>query len=47
MAFCHHHPYAMHGAQMNHAIDLASNDWVLCMDSDEILDEKRSTLFWR
>ena len=34
----HHHPYAMHGVQMNHAIDLASNDWVLCMDSDEILD---------
>lgn len=34
----HHHPYAMHGAQMNHAIDLAVNDWVLCMDSDEILD---------
>lgn len=34
----HYHPYAMHGAQMNHAIDLATNDWVLCMDSDEILD---------
>ncbi|MRS91836.1 glycosyltransferase [Enterobacteriaceae bacterium RIT714] len=34
----HHHPYTMHGAQMNHAIDLAANDWVLCMDSDEILD---------
>lgn len=34
----HHQPYTMHGVQMNHAIDLASNDWVLCMDSDEILD---------
>ncbi len=34
----HLHPYAMHGMQMNHAIGLASNDWVLCMDSDEILD---------
>ena len=34
----HHHTYAMHGAQMNYAVDLASNDWVLCMDSDEILD---------
>lgn len=34
----HHHPYAMHGAQMNYAIDLAAHDWVLCMDSDEILD---------
>jgi glycosyltransferase involved in cell wall biosynthesis len=28
----------MHGAQMNYAIGLASHDWVLCMDSDEILD---------
>lgn len=36
----HHHPYAMHGAQMNHAISLAAHDWVLCMDSDEILDEQ-------
>lgn len=27
-----------HGEQMNRAIALASNDWVLCMDSDEILD---------
>ncbi|PVZ78554.1 family 2 glycosyl transferase [Serratia sp. S1B] len=36
----HHHPYATHGAQMNHAIALASNDWVLCMDSDEILDDE-------
>jgi glycosyltransferase involved in cell wall biosynthesis len=36
----HHHPYTMHGAQMNHAISLAQNDWVLCMDSDEILDEQ-------
>ncbi|ALR78628.1 glycosyltransferase family 2 protein [[Enterobacter] lignolyticus] len=34
----HHHPYAMHGAQMNYAISLATHDWVLCMDSDEILD---------
>lgn len=34
----HHHPYAMHGAQMNHAIELAAHDWVLCMDIDEILD---------
>lgn len=36
----HHHPYAMHGAQMNHATSLAAHDWVLCMDSDEILDEQ-------
>jgi glycosyltransferase involved in cell wall biosynthesis len=35
----HHHPYAMHGAQMNHAIAQAQNNWVLCMDSDEILDQ--------
>ncbi|MBB1202240.1 glycosyltransferase family 2 protein [Enterobacteriaceae bacterium 89] len=34
----HIHPYEMHGAQMNHAISLSSHDWVLCIDSDEILD---------
>lgn len=34
----HHHPYTMHGAQMNYAISLATNDWVLCLDSDEVLD---------
>ncbi|MEB6157461.1 glycosyltransferase family 2 protein [Klebsiella quasipneumoniae subsp. similipneumoniae] len=34
----HHHAYKAHGAQMNYAIGLASHDWVLCMDSDEILD---------
>lgn len=34
------HPYAMHGEQMNIAISRSSNDWVLCMDSDEILDEE-------
>lgn len=31
--------YDMHGRQMNYAIDLAANDWVFCMDSDEILDD--------
>jgi glycosyltransferase involved in cell wall biosynthesis len=36
----HHHPYSKHGEQMNYAVDLASNDWVLCMDSDEILNEE-------
>ncbi|WP_188724071.1 glycosyltransferase family 2 protein [Franconibacter daqui] len=36
----HKHPYAMHGQQMNYAVDLAKNDWVLCMDSDEILDRE-------
>lgn len=30
--------YTTHGDQMNHAIDRAANDWVLCMDSDEVLD---------
>lgn len=30
--------YTTHGDQMNHAIGLASNDWVLCVDSDEIFD---------
>lgn len=34
----HHHPYTAHGDQMNYATALASHDWVLCMDSDEILD---------
>ena len=36
----HYHPYSMHGLQMNHAISLATHDWVLCMDSDEILDQE-------
>lgn len=33
-----HRDYTAHGEQMNHAIGLASNDWVLCVDSDEIFD---------
>ena len=33
-----HRPYRTHGSQMNFAIDQASNDWVLCLDSDEFLD---------
>ncbi len=33
-----HRPYTTHASQMNFAIDLASNDWVLCLDSDEFLD---------
>lgn len=35
-----YHPYHMHGEQMNVAIGHASHDWVLCMDSDEILDKQ-------
>ncbi|WP_253380915.1 glycosyltransferase family 2 protein [unidentified bacterial endosymbiont] len=35
-----YNPYTMHGEQMNMAISHASNDWVLCMDSDEILDDE-------
>lgn len=31
-------PYETHAKQMNYAIGLASNDWVLCLDSDEFLD---------
>lgn len=34
----HFHRYTTHGLQMNYAIGLASHDWVLCMDSDEIID---------
>ncbi len=36
----HHRPFDMHGRQMNYAISIAAHDWVLCMDSDEILDEQ-------
>lgn len=32
----HHHLYHSHAQQMNYAISLASYDWVLCIDSDEI-----------
>lgn len=32
-----YHPFATHGQQMNFAISQASNEWVLCMDSDEIM----------
>lgn len=31
-------PYDTHARQMNHAISLAGNDWVLCLDSDEFMD---------
>lgn len=31
-------PYTTHSEQMNHAASLAANDWVLCVDSDEVLD---------
>ncbi|MFZ5581257.1 MAG: glycosyltransferase family 2 protein [Pseudomonadota bacterium] len=36
----HHNPYETHAVQMNLAISLAVNDWVLCLDSDEFLDSK-------
>lgn len=32
-----HRPYQTHARQMNFAIDQATNDWVLCLDSDEYL----------
>lgn len=32
-------PYDTHSNQMNYAVGLAVNDWVLCLDSDEFLDE--------
>ncbi len=31
--------YKSHSDQMNFAASLATHDWVLCMDSDEIIDE--------
>ena len=33
-------PYKTHADQMNYAVSQASNDWVLCMDSDEVLDDE-------
>ncbi len=35
-----HNPYSCHSDQMNFATSLATNDWVLCLDSDEIPTEK-------
>jgi len=34
------HPYSTHSDQMNYACSLARHDWVLCMDSDEVLDPR-------
>lgn len=39
----YHHAYDTHSNQMNHAISLASHDWVLCLDSDEFLDQRTIT----
>ncbi|MFG1175696.1 glycosyltransferase family 2 protein [Erwiniaceae bacterium CAU 1747] len=36
---CQYHVFSTHAQQMNYAVSLAKNDWVLCMDSDEILDD--------
>ncbi|MEN5281269.1 glycosyltransferase family 2 protein [Serratia marcescens] len=33
-----YHRFETHGRQMNFAISQAHHDWVLCLDSDEILD---------
>lgn len=35
----HFQVYETHAKQMNFAISLAAHDWVLCLDSDEFLDE--------
>lgn len=34
-----HRPYETHARQMNFAVAQASHDWVLCLDSDEFLDD--------
>jgi glycosyltransferase involved in cell wall biosynthesis len=31
-------PYKTHAEQVNQAVSLAAHDWVLCIDSDEVLD---------
>jgi len=33
------HRYETHARQMNFAIESATNDWVLCLDSDEFIDD--------
>lgn len=33
-----YHRFETHGQQMNFAISQSTNDWVLCLDSDEIID---------
>ena len=35
-----HRPYSTHGEQMNAAVSQAAHDWVLCIDSDEVADER-------
>ena len=35
--------YESHGSQMNFALGLASSDWVLCLDSDEFMDDTLQT----
>jgi glycosyltransferase involved in cell wall biosynthesis len=47
LSICHeyglspvYYPYNMHGEQMNLAISHAAHDWVLCIDSDEVLDSQ-------
>ena len=35
-----HRPYQTHARQMNSAIEQATNDWVLCLDSDEYLSNE-------
>lgn len=34
-----YNPYVSHSDQMNFALTKTTNQWVLCMDSDEIIDE--------
>jgi glycosyltransferase involved in cell wall biosynthesis len=57
LSICHeyrlspvYYPYNIHGEQMNLAISHAAHDWVLCIDSDEILDSQTiefiQTLKW-
>jgi (heptosyl)LPS beta-1,4-glucosyltransferase len=36
-AVVHHQPWLGWSAQRNHAISLASNDWVFCLEADEVV----------
>jgi len=36
----HFRPFDGYGTQKRHAVSLAKNDWILCIDADEVLSEE-------